>query len=147
MNFFIFFNLLFIWLVSKSNRAILSSKQKLNLLILLFAIPTALVLLILGLFFLASKSEELYGLEQSIFECGFRSYFYRRFSFTIQYFLLGILFLFLDLELVFVMPLFSELTLGVHSRNYGWLFIIILILSLVFEWKQGKIEWKIYGLM
>lgn len=44
----------------------------------------------------------------SPFECGFSSYFFSRFSFSIHYFLIALIFLFLDLELCFIIPFFNE---------------------------------------
>lgn len=105
---------------------------------LTFIVPLILVLI----FFLNSKKVKWSKRLIRVFECGFTSYFYSRFSFSIHYYLVGIIFLFLDLELSFIMPFFNERFRCEGLMIYSWIFICILIFSLLIEWEKGKLEWN-----
>lgn len=127
---------------NKSLKADKSSKFVYHLLLDLIFLFILLILLnfIIILFFFARKIIKFDSLLSSIFECGFTSYFYSRFSFSIHYFVLALIFLFLDLELCFIIPFFCE-----YTRKVSLIFLVfvllILFLGLILEWKQGKLDW------
>jgi NADH-quinone oxidoreductase subunit A len=76
------------------------------------------------------------------YECGFEAFGDARDSFDIKYYLLGILFLIFDLELIYLLPwalCITKLnTLGLFSMIF---FIIILTAGFIFEWKKGSLDW------
>nr|UBQ34004.1 NADH dehydrogenase subunit 3 [Neoplerochila sp.] len=77
------------------------------------------------------------------FECGFDPKSSSRLPFSTQFFLIGILFLIFDVEMVMIMPMIitikkSNLILWMASSV---LLVMILILGLYYEWKNGVIEW------
>ena len=101
-----------------------------------------LSILILGLFYLISSKQKFDELERSTFECGFRRYFFSRFSFSVHFYVVAIIFLFLDLEICFIIPF-------IVSEESKWavnfcifLFLITLLGGLIEEWIEGKLEWK-----
>nr|YP_010713287.1 NADH dehydrogenase subunit 3 [Scorpiops jendeki]WDA95737.1 NADH dehydrogenase subunit 3 [Scorpiops jendeki] len=76
----------------------------------------------------------------SSFECGFDPFNSSRLSFSLQFFLIGIIFLIFDVEIALMLPvpfcnveLFYVFILGI--------FVIILLFGLYFEWVQGTLEW------
>nr|YP_009228525.1 NADH dehydrogenase subunit 3 [Epitrimerus sabinae]ALK03788.1 NADH dehydrogenase subunit 3 [Epitrimerus sabinae] len=77
----------------------------------------------------------------SPFECGFSSYFYSRFSFSIHYFLIGLIFLFLDLELSFLMPVLIEGSFSIWVKTSFVVFLSVLLLGILWEWKEKKLDW------
>lgn len=79
---------------------------------------------------------------RSVFECGFTSYFFSRFSFSIHYFIIGLIFLFLDLEICYIIPFFNEDFSSIGISFFFWLFILILILGLIEEWTLELLDWK-----
>lgn len=79
------------------------------------------------------------------YECGFDPYSYTRFSFSYRFFLISILFIIFDVEISLILPIpfLIERDLGV------WVFIIfliILIIGLLYEYKCGSLDWlEIYN--
>lgn len=78
----------------------------------------------------------------SPFECGFLPLASARVAFSIQFFLVALVFLVFDVEVVLLYPVSYEhkslFFLGVGTYL---LFIIMLILGLCWEWSQGRLEW------
>ena len=77
----------------------------------------------------------------SQYECGFEPYGYNS-IFDLQYFLIGLLYLVFDVELVLVIPwlfCFSFLPLvGLFSM---FIFLILFVVGLVYEWKKNVLHW------
>nr|WRW11494.1 NADH dehydrogenase subunit 3 [Corythucha ciliata] len=77
------------------------------------------------------------------FECGFDPKSSSRLPFSTQFFLIGILFLIFDVEMVMILPMIITL----KSSNMTLWFMVsytvitILITGLYYEWKNGVIEW------
>jgi len=79
----------------------------------------------------------------SAYECGFEAFEDSRSQFDIRFYLVAILFIIFDLEVVF---LFAW---AVSVRESGWLgfieisvFIFILIVALVYLWRIGALDWR-----
>nr|AFI23506.1 NADH dehydrogenase subunit 3 [Ammianus toi] len=77
------------------------------------------------------------------FECGFDPKSSSRLPFSTQFFLIGILFLIFDVEMVMIMPMIITFK---QSNLLNWFIMslslmIILIIGLYYEWKNGVIEW------
>lgn len=101
-----------------------------------------LVILIISIFFFLRKQRKWDKIINSQFECGFISYFPSRCSFSIDYYLIGLIFLFLDLELCFLIPVFNEYSYDIRFSKLVFIFVIILLLGLLEEWKEGALDWK-----
>lgn len=78
----------------------------------------------------------------STYECGFNPQGDSRRPFDVRYYLVAILFILFDLEVAFLVPW------AVVFRKLGWqgmaamgLFILMLLLGFVYEWKRGALEW------
>lgn len=92
---------------------------------------------------LLSKKTILDREKISPFECGFDPLNSSRLPFSIQFFLIAIIFLIFDVEITLIMPIiiilkFSNLIYWVITRI---LFIIILLIGLYHEWNQGALNW------
>ena len=81
--------------------------------------------------------------KQSPYECGFEAFEDTRMKFDVRYYLVAILFIIFDLEVVF---LFAW---AVAVREAGWLglieisvFIFILIVALFYLWRIGALDWR-----
>nr|YP_009228538.1 NADH dehydrogenase subunit 3 [Phyllocoptes taishanensis]ALK03801.1 NADH dehydrogenase subunit 3 [Phyllocoptes taishanensis] len=98
--------------------------------------------LIYLLFMMASTKSSWEATAGSPFECGFTSYFFSRFSFSVHYFLVGLIFLFFDLELTFMMPFFNESLSSLILGQVLLIFIVILLSGLLMEWKEGGLDWS-----
>jgi NADH-quinone oxidoreductase subunit A len=76
------------------------------------------------------------------YECGFEAFGDARDSFDIKYYLLGIIFLIFDLELIFLLPWVVCLSkLNIISVFSILTFLIVLTTGFIFEWKKGSLDW------
>nr|BAO52178.1 NADH dehydrogenase subunit 3 [Megacopta cribraria] len=81
--------------------------------------------------------------KMSPFECGFDPMKSARTPFSIQFFLLAVLFLIFDIEIAIVLPIIITMKWAMTSK---WIItitgiIILLTLGLYHEWKNGMLEW------
>ncbi len=79
----------------------------------------------------------------SPYECGFEAFEDARMKFDVRYYLVAILFILFDLEVAFLVPW------AVAMRDIGMLgfwammiFLVVLTIGLVFEWKKGALDWE-----
>ena len=77
------------------------------------------------------------------FECGFNPKILNRRRFSLQFFLIAILFLVFDIELVILFPfLINLMFLRDKVRSIiGLFFLLILLIGLIYEWIQKSLEW------
>ena len=78
----------------------------------------------------------------SPYECGFGAFENARGQFDVRYYLVAILFIVFDLEIAFVFPwalVFREL--GVFGLVEMGVFLTLLVIGFVYEWKKGALEW------
>nr|UAM92234.1 NADH dehydrogenase subunit 3 [Allodia anglofennica]UAM92247.1 NADH dehydrogenase subunit 3 [Allodia sp. NHMO 442463] len=80
----------------------------------------------------------------SPFECGFDPKSSSRIPFSLRFFLITIIFLIFDVEIVLLMPVIvvmkmSNLMIWTYSTIF---FLIILLIGLYHEWSQGALEWS-----
>nr|YP_010563525.1 NADH dehydrogenase subunit 3 [Epicauta emmerichi]UBU96209.1 NADH dehydrogenase subunit 3 [Epicauta emmerichi] len=114
----------------------------LNLLIIGLIIMTiaSLMLIIVNLI---SKKTFMDREKMSPFECGFDPKSSARLPFSLHFFLIAVIFLIFDVEITLLFPLVMSLKYS-SLGNYFIImtvFIMILILGLLHEWKQGALEW------
>nr|YP_010583032.1 NADH dehydrogenase subunit 3 [Agnesiella aldera]UGN61478.1 NADH dehydrogenase subunit 3 [Agnesiella aldera]WRY72389.1 NADH dehydrogenase subunit 3 [Agnesiella irma] len=81
--------------------------------------------------------------KSSPFECGFNPMKFKRMPFSIHFFLIAVIFLIFDIEIIIVMPMMFTLK---SSFIKMWAitsisFILILIVGLYHEWSNGMLEW------
>ena len=78
----------------------------------------------------------------SAYECGFEAFEESRGRFDVRYYLVAILFIVFDLEIAFLFP--WAVSLGSTGR-FGLvvmgIFLTILVVGFVYEWKKGALEW------
>nr|YP_008593802.1 NADH dehydrogenase subunit 3 [Pterapogon kauderni]WAU47586.1 NADH dehydrogenase subunit 3 [Pterapogon kauderni]BAN83198.1 NADH dehydrogenase subunit 3 [Pterapogon kauderni] len=79
----------------------------------------------------------------SPYECGFDPLGSARLPFSLRFFLVAILFLLFDLEIVLLLPLPWSNHLPSPLLTFSWATTILLLLTLglVYEWLQGGLEW------
>ena len=80
----------------------------------------------------------------SSFECGFDPLLNSRVPFSLKFFLVSIIFLIFDVELVLLLPLGYIYTVynRLVIRVIGVLIILVLIIGLVYEWGRGILNWE-----
>lgn len=80
------------------------------------------------------------------FECGFYVRDNRRSPFSMHFFLLSLIFLIFDVELVLIFPFFGSLMNFYSIRGFLFLvaFLVFLSYGLFYEWSQIVLEWEKY---
>nr|YP_009735094.1 NADH dehydrogenase subunit 3 [Acropyga goeldii]QBG38580.1 NADH dehydrogenase subunit 3 [Acropyga goeldii] len=80
--------------------------------------------------------------KMSSFECGFDPLNSPRLPFSIQFFLISLIFLIFDIEITLIIPLIYMYTLNKTMIFTSLLFMFILIIGLMIEYLEQSIDWK-----
>jgi NADH-quinone oxidoreductase subunit A len=81
--------------------------------------------------------------KNSPYECGFEAFEDARMKFDVRYYLVAILFILFDLEIAFLFPWAVVLPdIGFEGFVAMMIFLLILIVGFVYEWKKGALEWE-----
>ena len=81
--------------------------------------------------------------KNSPYECGFEAFEDSRMKFDVRYYLVAILFIIFDLEIAFLFPWAVALNeIGMFGFLSMMLFLGILVVGFVSEWKKGALEWE-----
>ena len=79
----------------------------------------------------------------SPYECGFEPFDTARIRFDVRYYLVAILFIIFDLEVAFLFPWAISLAdLGPFGFWSMFVFLAVLTVGFVYEWKKGALEWE-----
>ncbi len=79
----------------------------------------------------------------SAYECGFEAFGDARSQFDVRFYLVAILFIIFDLEIAFLFP--WAISLGTIGMLGFWsmvVFLAVLTIGFVYEWKKGALEWE-----
>ena len=100
----------------------------------------AVVMLILGALLSPRRPD---AAKDSPFECGFEAFEDARMKFDVRYYLVAILFIIFDLEIAFLFPWAIVLNkIGLFGLISMGIFLAILIIGFIYEWKKGALEWE-----
>ncbi len=78
----------------------------------------------------------------SPYECGFEPFEDSRMQFDVRYYLVAILFIIFDLEIAFLFPWAVSLdVVGKFGLLAMAVFLAILVVGFIYEWKKGALEW------
>ena len=78
----------------------------------------------------------------SAYECGFEAFSDSRMEFDVRFYLVAILFIIFDLEIAFLFP--WAISLGSIGAVGFWsmmIFLFILTIGFIYEWKKGALDW------
>lgn len=79
----------------------------------------------------------------SSYECGFEAFEDARMKFDVRYYLVAILFIIFDLEIAFLFPWAIVLDeIGWFGFTAMMVFLGILVIGFIYEWKKGALEWE-----
>ncbi|MEE2746757.1 MAG: NADH-quinone oxidoreductase subunit A [Pseudomonadota bacterium] len=79
----------------------------------------------------------------SPYECGFEPFEDARIKFDVRFYLVAILFIIFDLEVAFLFP--WAVSLGTIGQFGFWsmtVFLVILTVGFIYEWRRGALEWE-----
>ncbi len=110
--------------------------------ILIFlGVAAGIGVLLLGLGFLIGHGAKD-DAKLSPYECGFEPFDDSRMQFDVRYYLVAILFIIFDLEIAFLFPWAVSLdVVGKFGLIAMALFLAILVVGFIYEWKKGALEW------
>ena len=97
------------------------------------------LLLALGLLFVSGSKDDN---KLSPYECGFEAFEDSRMKFDVRYYLVAILVIIFDLEIAFLFPWAVSLdTVGGFGLIAMGIFLAVLVVGFIYEWKKGALEW------
>jgi NADH-quinone oxidoreductase subunit A len=79
----------------------------------------------------------------SPYECGFEPFADARIRFDVRYYLVAILFIIFDLEVAFLFPWAVSLRdVGLFGFWSMIVFLAVLTVGFIYEWRKGALEWE-----
>jgi len=97
--------------------------------------------IILILCYIISGTNSYYE-KSSGYECGFDPFSDAREPFHVRFYLISILFILFDAEILFFFPwVLSINNIGLIGMQVMYIFIIIILLGFVYEWKKNSLDW------
>ena len=79
----------------------------------------------------------------SAYECGFEAFDDSRMEFDVRFYLVAILFIIFDLEIAFLFPWAISLgNIGLLGFSSMMIFLFILTIGFIYEWKKGALDWE-----
>nr|ATD52979.1 NADH dehydrogenase subunit 3 [Exitianus sp. EMHAU-2015-Zz05232005] len=103
-----------------------------------------LLMVILSVLITAISKKVILDTQKSTpFECGFNPMSYTRLPFSIHFFMIAVIFLIFDIEIIMIMPMIitTKTTNMIYWTTTCVSFIIILIMGMFHEWMNGMITW------
>ncbi len=77
------------------------------------------------------------------YECGLPSEVKENFRFGISFYLIAMLFILFDIEVIFLYPVAIQLdAFGTFALIETIVFIVLLAIAFVYVWRRGALEWR-----
>jgi NADH-quinone oxidoreductase subunit A len=81
--------------------------------------------------------------KESPYESGMPSVVQRGLRFGISFYLVAMLFILFDIEVIFLFPIAVELrAFGAFALSETIVFVVLLMIAFVYVWRRGALEWK-----
>jgi NADH-quinone oxidoreductase subunit A len=81
--------------------------------------------------------------KQDPYECGLPSEIQRGFRFGISFYLIAMLFIVFDIEVIFLYPIAVQLrAFGTFAMIETVVFVVLLLVGFGYVWRRGALEWK-----
>ena len=81
--------------------------------------------------------------KESPYECGLPSEVQRGFRFGISFYLVAMLFILFDIEVIFLYPIAVQLrAFGTFAMTETIVFVVLLMIAFVYVWRRGALAWK-----
>nr|YP_009755825.1 NADH dehydrogenase subunit 3 [Harpalus pensylvanicus]QIQ23151.1 NADH dehydrogenase subunit 3 [Harpalus pensylvanicus] len=114
--------------------------------LIIFTMSTIIMIISMLMMLIAnilSKKTFMDREKNSPFECGFDPKNSARLPFSLQFFLIAVIFLIFDVEIALLMPMIMIMKI---SNLMSWMmvsffFLLILLIGLYHEWNQGALNW------
>ena len=105
------------------------------------ALTLSVVVVVLGIVLAMSSISDRE--KNSPFECGFDPINSARLPFSLRFFLLAIIFLIFDVEVVLLFPLLvaTKISFTLSVLGGGFIFLLVVSAGLFYEWWEGSLDW------
>ena len=81
--------------------------------------------------------------KQDPYECGLPSEVKQGLRFGISFYLIAMLFILFDIEVIFLYPIAVQLrAFGSYALSETAVFIVLLVVAFVYVWRRGALEWR-----
>nr|ATD51676.1 NADH dehydrogenase subunit 3 [Taharana fasciana] len=102
-----------------------------------------LTILIMIMIKMISKKSIIDMNKSSPFECGMNTISYKRLPFSSHFFLIAVIFLIFDIEIIMIAPTIMTMKMSLTNTWMctSFMFITIIIMGLYYEWFNGLIKW------
>ncbi len=89
------------------------------------------------------SGNNLYYEKSSGYECGFDPFSDAREPFYVKFYLIAILFIIFDVEIIYFFPfIFSIVQISYIGLFVMYIFLVILGIGFMYEWKKGSLDWE-----
>nr|QHE65392.1 NADH dehydrogenase subunit 3 [Paralaevicephalus gracilipenis] len=114
-----------------------------NLMLYSMVMIMIIMVIMMMLILMVSKKMTTDMQKATPFECGFNPMKYPRIPFSIHFFMIAVIFLIFDIEIILIMPMIVTMKTSLMKfwALTSVLFTTILLLGLYHEWKNGMINW------
>jgi NADH-quinone oxidoreductase subunit A len=87
-----------------------------------------------------TESEEV---QREPYECGLPSHITRSFRFGVSFYLVAMLFILFDIEVIFLYPVAVLLkAFGTFALVETIVFVVLLFVAFIYVWRRGALEWS-----
>jgi NADH-quinone oxidoreductase subunit A len=77
------------------------------------------------------------------YECGLPSEVQKNFRFGISFYLIAMLFILFDIEVIFLYPVALQLdAFGTFALVETVVFIVLLFVAFIYVWRRGALDWR-----
>nr|YP_009175384.1 NADH dehydrogenase subunit 3 [Drabescoides nuchalis]ALF99736.1 NADH dehydrogenase subunit 3 [Drabescoides nuchalis] len=114
-----------------------------NMLIVMMTLILIIMSMLMIVIMMVSKKPLTDNQKATPFECGFNPMSYSRLPFSIHFFMIAVIFLIFDIEIIMIMPTILTMKISMLKMwiSTSVMFTIILIMGLYHEWINGMINW------
>ncbi|YP_009048918.1 NADH dehydrogenase subunit 3 (mitochondrion) [Aphis gossypii] len=116
------------------------------LLNLISMIILTLILMILFMIMILINMKMKFNHNKSApFECGFDPFNKSRIPFSLNFYLIAIIFLIFDIEISIILPMILNFKISnmFYFNTMFMIFFMFMIITIFYEWKFGSLNWKI----
>nr|YP_010852736.1 NADH dehydrogenase subunit 3 [Philagra albinotata]WGL39476.1 NADH dehydrogenase subunit 3 [Philagra albinotata] len=102
------------------------------------------MLIFMLILFIISKKSFMDREKSSPFECGFDPISSSRIPFSLHFFLMAVIFLIFDVEIVLILPIsiIIKFSMMIEWFMTSIMFMLIIMMGLYHEWNQGMLNWS-----
>ena len=89
------------------------------------------------------KRKPRWDMQADPYECGLPSDVKKNFRFGISFYLIAMLFILFDIEVIFLFPVAIQLdAFGTFALTETIVFVVLLLIAFVYVWRRGALEWR-----